>query len=395
MIKGLSLQSAAAGLISLAVSSLWLFVAVEASGEEQETLRSCVLSAAQGGDLPASNLCRTTLVRQIAQEPYDGSALAGLALMESAVGNGTDAEKLIRQAVAVDGASRLGLSRLLRSSLAEGEYSLAVDCLDRLLRTAPDLSAELAFAVAQQLDQPGLRMALVRRLEAEPPWSGSFIATLSSSARAKDLSNLLALSVDTSTRSDGAVWKPVFQRLLRAGHDADLRSYTARRNRAAGQSETELLRDSDFALDPAKTSFGWDLGRGPGASVSYVADIGGRAGGLQLQSDLFTSQRPLVSQVLLARSGKLQVEMIARTSAGAGSGDFLLSLRCDRGAALGKKPITAAQSKWSSSRVSFEIPEGCPVQLLSVVAKSSDIRSSAALEIDRISARNIRSGSGL
>lgn len=381
-------------LVAVTVSGAWLVAALNESSDHPSEARACVLSAVRQERQVFSQACNAALLERVVQEPYDGSALAALALAAGAGGDRPAAVALAKQAIAVDGANRLALRQLFADSLASGDFRLAAECLDRLLRTAPELGSQLAFAVAQRLDQPALRTALAQRLQYQPPWGGDFIRRLSNSARIDDIAALLVAAADDRSGRPDVAWTPAMLRLLRAGRVEELRTYFARAAVMDAARPGELVRDAEFRREPETVGLGWEVGKGPGARVRYLRDIGGVDGGLQLESDLFSAQSSLASQVLLAPRGRLDVEIVARSTGSGSDGDFFVSLRCQRGASLGKQPITAGKSSWLATKASFEVPADCPVQTLAIVARNSDIRSSASLEIDRISARSVTRDGG-
>lgn len=381
-------------LVAVTVSGAWLAAALNATSDHLSEAHACVLSAVHQERRALSQACNAALSERVVKEPYDGSALAALALAAGAGGDRPAAVALAKQAIAVDGANRLALRQLFADSLASGDFRLAADCLDRLLRTAPELGSQLAFAVAQRLDQPALRTALAQGLQNQPPWGGDFIRRLSNSARIDDIAALLVAAADDRSGRPDVAWTPAMLRLLRAGRVEELRTYFARAAVMDAARPGELVRDAEFRREPGTMGLGWEVGRGPGVQVRYLRDIGGVDGGLQLESDLFSAQPPLASQVLLAPPGRLNVEIVARSAGSGSDGDFFVSLRCQRGASLGKQPITAGKSSWLATKASFDVPADCPVQTLAIVARNSDIRSSASLEIDRISARSVTRDGG-
>jgi len=384
-----SVRPVLSALAALAVSGGWLAVALSSVNPSVDNAKSCVQAAAVGDRRAEAEPCVRALTDKVARNPYDGSALAALARAKSAGGDGRAAEAFAKQAVAVDGANRLALTQLFATALLERNDALAIDCMDRLLRTAPELGPDLAFQVALRLDQPALRRALTRRLHREPPWKDAFVLRLARTARAADLSALLfTMAADQPGLPDPAL-TPVLQRLLRGGHIASLKAYFAKARTGGPRRAGELVRDPGFEQDPATTAMGWAIDPAPGAQVRHYGATGSDSGGLALQSDLFSSSRPLASQLIFGEQGRVQVEVVARTAGAGDSGDFEVALRCDRGAALGRRPIAVGQTEWTVSRASFDVPENCPVQLLAIVARNSDIRSSAAIEIDSISARNV------
>lgn len=387
-----SVRVVGSALVAITVSGAWLVAALNASSDPASEARTCVLAAVRQERQALSEECNAALSARVVQEPYDGSALAALALAAAVGGDRPAAVALTRQAIAVDGANRLALRQLFAESLSSGDFRLAVDCLDRLMRTAPELGAELAFAVAQRLDQTALRTALAQRLERQPPWGGDFIRRLSNSARTDDIAGLLVAAAEGRSGRPDVAWTPAMRRLLRAGRVDELRSYFARTAAVDATQPGELVRDAEFRREPGTMGLGWETGRGPGAQVRYLRDVGGVGGGLQLESDLFSAQSPLASQVVLAPPGRVDVEIVARSAGSGSDGDFFISLRCDRGSSLGKQPITAGKSSWLETKASFDVPADCPVQTLAIVARNSDIRSSASLEIDRISARSVIGG---
>ncbi len=344
----------------------------------------CVAGTGRSDSMVAS-ACIERLRTWIISEPYDAGALEALGDAALRSGDQQLARSIARQRVGLDGGSLQSLAWLLQDDLARGDYRGAVAWLNRLLRKEPALSSRAAVVLASMLDRPALRRELLLVLTADPPWARSFVSALASSARANDLAALLGDLAGETRLARSPVATPIVDRMLRLQRFDLLKSFLASRALATGGAPA-VVQDSGLMLEPGSVALTWSASRQPGSDWRHTEEDRGRRGVVALQSDLYSSSGPLLSQTLFADPGPIVLETTVFQTEGSDPSAFEIVLRCKGGQIVGRSPISTSSGEWLVGSHRFSVPNECPSQTLSVQARSRDTRGTGEILIDAIAA---------
>ena len=114
----------------------------------------------------------------LADRPVDGRGFRLLAQRAELEGQGERARELYRIAVERAPRDRLARAKLLEDALVAGNYNLAGEHVDALLRVMPTLGAPLLATLVQSLPAPALQAVLAPRLASDPPWRPALATAL-------------------------------------------------------------------------------------------------------------------------------------------------------------------------------------------------------------------------
>jgi hypothetical protein len=321
------------------------------------------------------------------QDPTTVEAVATLAADAFTRGDQTEGERLLAYSQKL---SRRDLSTQLMAielAVAQGDISGALRHYDIALRTktnAPDL---LFPVLTSALTDAAIRAALVKTLVNKPRWGTSFIAHVARSnadpaASAAFFRNLQAARVPVPEASSVAL----IERLLAARLFDDAWGYYAA---AHSGSDRRQSRDPAFtSAIAARSAFDWIAVNGVGVSVAILPDVRnglfdftismGNGGTLLQQLQML----PPGNYVLEGHS--IGIEQPTRSRP-------YWTLRCESGGEIGRMEMPNSSLADGRFQASIRVPTDCPVQMLALVARSTDDIGGVSGQIDLIAIRPARS----
>lgn len=266
----------------------------------------------------------------------------------------------------------------IEDAVGRGSVVQALQHYDIVLRSTPSLSQMLFPTLTSASADPEIQTALINTLGAKPSWGTAFI---------------VHVAANTSDPKSAA---QLFKNLRRVGVviPDDARAYLISSFINQGvvdgawsyyatlfpNTDRRKSRDPRFMgpMDPP-SQFDWILGSNEGVSSSIQR--GRNAGVLN-----FTAPS-MVGGVIVQQAQVLPIGryIIRGHSAGIeqnGGANPYVSLSCKGGAEIGL--VTVPNSKYSGGNFSgrFEVPPGCPIQILSLVARPSGDIAGISGQID-------------
>lgn len=247
----------------------------------------------------------------------------------------------------------------------------------RTSRSAPDL---LFPVLNDAIADPAIRLALTHTLAARPAWGGSFIDY--AAGHAPDARSMAALFQDVQ-HSGGPV-SPFAQSsavhaLLAAGEPDNAWRYYAFLRPGADRRRS---RDGRFTA-PATTPlpFDWVPVNDGGLLTSIQSN---RNGGNFVFSAASGTGGALLRQEQVLPPGSYQLVGYGM-DVDAGDAHPYWTLRCKDGRELGRIDVPNSISPGRSSFAGrFEVPAGCPMQTLILIAQPSDAPSGVAGQINQV-----------
>lgn len=268
----------------------------------------------------------------------------------------------------------------IEDSVGRGDVAGALHHYDIALRTSRSAPDMLFPVLSDTLADPAIRLALTKTLAARPVWAASFIDY--AAGHAPDARSMAALF--QGVRQAGGTVSPFAQSsaihaLLAAGKPDEAWRYYASLRPGA---DRRTLRDGRFMADStAALPFDWVPVNDGGILTSIQP---GRHGGAFVFSAAPGTGGAMLTQQQVLPPGNYQLNGYGMDVA-AGSAPPYWTLRCKDGRELGRinvpNSISPAQSRFSGR---FQIPAGCPMQTLALIAQPSDAVGGVAGQINQV-----------
>lgn len=272
-------------------------------------------------------------------------------------------------------------------AVAREDISGALQHYDIALRTKRN-APELLFPVlTSALTDPAIRAALVKTLGAQPNWGTGFINHAARSdadpaASAAFFRGLQATRVPIADASSVAL----INRLLAAKLFDEAWAYYAA---ARSSSERRQSRDPAFTSTvEARSALDWTTVNGIGLSTTILP---GAKNGLFSFTVSMGNGGTLLQQLQMLPPGdyvleghSVGIEQPARSRP-------YWALRCQAGAEIGRVEVPNSSQAGGRFQGSIRVPANCPVQMLTLVARSTDDIGGVSGQIDRILIRPARS----
>lgn len=274
-------------------------------------------------------------------------------------------------------------------AVAQGDISGALRHYDIALRTKKN-APELLFPVlTSALSDPSIRAELVKTLIGQPIWGTKFIFHTARSepdpaASAAFFRALQAARVPVPEAADVTL----INQLLSAKLFDDAWAYYAATH--AG-SDPRQSRDPDFkALLEARSALDWVAVNSLGVSTAILPDV---TNGLFDFTVSMGNGGPLLQQLQMLPPGDYVLEGRSSGIDQPARSRPYWALRCQTGGEVGRVELPNSSQASGRFRGSLRVPVDCPVQMLTLVARSSDDIGGVSGQIDRIQIRPARTAS--
>lgn len=318
----------------------------------------------------AAGSTATRLARQaLIAEPTAVKALTVLGFQAELRGDAAARDRIFRYSTWLSRRDLRSQVWAIEEAVTRGDIAGALHHYDIALRTSTEAQAMLFPVLTSALREPRVRLALMTVLAAKPAWTQAFVtfaATSGIEPRAVVRMFLdgrrIGLPVDNNFRAS------LVNALLAKGETSEAWAYYTT---FRGAADRRRSRDPLFALAAdARAGFDWTPGGEPGVSAAI------------LQS---SRDRGRVDFALPASAGGVIVRQTQLLPAGA----YRLSgrttgiqqperslpywvLTCADGRELGRIVVPNSSQANGVFEGRFTVPQGCPVQTLSLVARASD-----------------------
>lgn len=277
----------------------------------------------------------------------------------------------------------------LEMAVARDDIPQALRHYDIALRTKKDAPSLLYPVMASALVIPKIRDGLVHTLSSKPNWGNDFVNYVAGSKVDPAATTAFFKALQTSRFPISPVARSiVIGRLVSDKRLDDAWSYYAT---AYQDADRRASRDANFKIGPEMpTAFDWIAINGTGVSTTILPDA---------RNGLFDFT------VSMGNGGTLlqQLQMLP-------PGDYLLEghsigieqparsrpyfiLRCQTGGEIGRVELHNSSQAGGRFQGTIRVPADCPVQMLALVARSSDDIGGVSGQIDRIQIRSARTAS--
>lgn len=331
---------------------------------DPHALQAQVATLLKSGNAPLAETRARTL---LAHAPLQGTAFRGLAEAAQQRHDITRAFALYRIAARRAPRDLATHAWLAQHALEQGQASVALDQIDRILRIAPQSADTLFPALVGLAVDPGFSEALGTAMAARPPWRDGLIAALGAAAREGNADP--EKRVMTQLHAQGGLSREETRQwidsLMAQGRWGEAQARWAGDVAHPG-GRLPLLYNGDFATNPDDFGFDWRLRRVPGVLIEFVSasDGAGRVAHLQFMDRRVPDaglEHPLA---LPPGNYRLTLFMRARSLRGALGLEWQLTCAGSAGV-IGRQGPIDGSFDWQPAAMEFTVPgEGCPGQWL-------------------------------
>lgn len=311
----------------------------------------------------------TLAQRALRQDPTVVSGVASLGLVRLQQGNAAAAGRLLAYAERL---SRRDLPTQLwaiEDAVARNDPAGALRHYDIALRTSKQ-APELLFPIlASAIADPDVRNALIAFLRRKPQWTAAFIGYVAGSDADPAAVSRLFLDLQRNGLSISPdATAVIINRLIAADAIGTAWNHYAR---ARGVTDRQTARDPQFrARFSIPAVFDWN----PVNDDAIITSIDGsdaQDGGFHFAVSS-GSGGMMLHQLQQFPVGRYRIE---GKSADIDQPDASLpywSLTCESGREVGRVVVPASRQAGGRFTGTFDVPSGCPVQRLALVARSTD-----------------------
>ena len=309
------------------------------------------------------------------QNPSSGRAATHLLSLYEAQGKGEQADQVAELASRLWPAHSYTRSNLAEYWLRRGRADKVIEEWNVLLTRGGGTASRQFFAPMQgMLETAEYAPLILQYIDTPPRWWNGFFSHLSRNldlARLVQLYRLRVASSEPPSKSEqnSYIRRLMKERLWQEANDTWFLSLSPRQMRFSG-----LLYDGGFESDVFNQGFGWQLSRAknPRIKPDITYGIKGRKA---LQVTL-RKQDPInfrhVSQRIMLEAGSYELSLRYRTDTLKTTKGLSWRIRCIEGGkqVLAESIPLLGSNPWTSTKVAFEVPASCPVQLLRLEATS-------------------------
>ncbi len=316
-------------------------------------------------------------------EPLAVAAVATLGINAELAGDKDRARQILTHAQALSRRDLRTQLWAIEDAVGRGDIVTALRHYDIALRTSR-VAPELLFPVLSgAVEQPDIRAALVRTLGTRPAWGAAFVEHAAAHAPAPRATAAFLRSLRRARFPVSAAAGTLMVNSLLAANMVDdaWSYYTSIRP----GTDPRRSRDPDFATVPENpSSFDWTILNDAGITTSIQR---GEDGGIFDFAAPSGAGGPVLRQMQMLPPGRY-----ALTGRSAGidqpeaSRPYWL-LACTDGRELGRVALPNSGQDGGIFAGGFTVPGGCPVQMLSLVARPSDMVGGATGQIERVALR--------
>jgi hypothetical protein len=300
----------------------------------------------------------------IARDPMDARSSGMLGAAHLLAGKADSARKAFTVSGALGWREPITQTYWMRAALEVGDYAIASQRLDAILRQTPDYQGRRELLAMLEASPEG-RAQLINRLAEAPSWQNAYFfdsLNLPQAERRIRAEVALGISSEANVR-DCPLVAALTSELARGGDIALGREVW----RAHCQPEGQLGLATNGAFELAglvrpASAFDW-VWADDGAVELGLGPVTGFAGQALTVTNRAPGLRVFASQLLALDAGRYNVSWVARNQSGKPASGILLSIACDPNS-LRTVPVSLADGRAARFAGQFEVPVGCTGQWL-------------------------------
>lgn len=262
----------------------------------------------------------------------------------------------------------------IEDAVGRGDVAGALRSYDMALRVKPALSELLYPVLASASADPAIRAELIRTLAGKPSWTESFVSYAAAHGTDPDTTATLLLGLRRAGVAvpPGAHAGAINALVARGLFDRAWAYYAAVRpgavrNRSRDPRFSAVATPSRFDWEPINEAATTSLSNGA-FDFAAPASVGG----------------PLLQQLQLLPPGRYRLSGHSQGIDQPARAAPYWTLRCDGGRELGRVDLPNSTEADGRFAATLDVPAGCPVQLLTLVARPTDAVAGVSGQIDRV-----------
>lgn len=278
-------------------------------------------------------------------------------------------------------------SWLVQSRLRSGDYLSAFTHADTLARRRPAIYPQVfdLYSTAAVAD-PRALPAIVRLLEASPPWRRAYIAYLTTRPDGDPLLFSLAVAMQKTDRAFTNEELSLANRNWMNEGRLPLLVFTRRQLQRPAMDAVIQNGDFEEPVDRAIAPFGWTLATAAGLLPEVMRDDADPDNlAVRVGYDGYSGDTAL-SQIILLEPGRHSLSGRFRRETPTQRANLEWSVAClVDGAVLVKSPLPIGPAgPWQRFAASFDVPATCSIAQLRVIPILADRRTPSAVWFDDI-----------
>lgn len=306
--------------------------------------------------------------RALLADPTSAKALTVLAFQAQLRGETAKADRIFAYSMRLTRRELRPHIWAIENAVSQGDIAGALESYDLALRTSKDARPVLFPSLAASLSEPRIRAELLRIVATKPDWLESLlIFQTDSGIEPLGWADFLSEGRRVGLQATEAQYASLATRLLAIG-ERD-RAWALYKSFRKGALRSQS-RDPDFMLQgDARAPFDWRAGEDGALSVSILQR--GKNGVVDFAVPPTVSGE-LVRQVQLLPAGRYRLSGFSTNIDQPASSRPYWLFACEDGRELGRVSLGNSREKPAPFMGEFEVPSGCPVQILSLNARSTD-----------------------
>jgi len=335
-------------------------------GEHPEAADPAERLRSNAGDSELRHEVRAIARAALSRDPMNARALRILGQVADADDDDLTASRLMQAAARRSLRESVAVFWLMRESFERKDYAATVQYADVLLRTRPQIIAQVIPTLARIAEDKDANGSLKVALGANPPWRAQFFANLQKSITdARTPLDLLLSIKDTPTPPTAAELRD-YLALLINNNFYELAYYVWLQFLPHDQlARVGLLFNGGFETRPSTLPFDWQFTSGSGVTIDLARrqdEVGGRA--LFVEFGLGRVDFRGVSQLVVLPPGTYRLSGQYRSRLSGRRGLEWRIICAGASTPLAKSEmVMGATPVWSDFAVTFTVPpSGCRAQ---------------------------------
>ncbi|MXP27954.1 hypothetical protein GRI58_03845 [Porphyrobacter algicida] len=255
----------------------------------------------------------------------------------------------------------------IESSVARGDIRGALNNYDLALRTSTEANSLLYPVLKVAISEPKIRAALLQLLSKRPKWAPSFLSYLGSSRTNAVAAMHLFIEGGSNLPATNQDRANLVKALISDGKYDDAWNFYRTLH---PQADRRMSRDPNFVVEEGlRTPFDWHV---PEDAIGFATLLRTRQGGLFEFSMPPATGGAMLKQLEMLPPGIYHLDgQSSGISQPSGSLPYW-SLTCLNGNQLGRFNLTNSDVNGGRFSGELKVPAHCNIQVLSLIARSSD-----------------------
>ncbi|OYW44561.1 MAG: hypothetical protein B7Z33_12135 [Sphingomonadales bacterium 12-68-11] len=322
------------------------------------------------------------------QDPTAVTAAAVLGFQAQLRGDGAQADRYFAYATRLSRRELRPQIWAIEQAVSQGDIEGALDRYDVALRTSASAQDVLFPVLVAALNEPRIRRSVLRRMAAQPTWAEPFVAFVAASGIAPDAAirffregRAFDLPVTDVMRAS------IVNTLLEQNRTLEAWGYYASYRPNAQRFRS---RDPNFVgAAEGATPFDWTVPDQPGLSAGLLRTAEGGLLDFSVPSSIGGT---VVTQLQVLTPGRYRLEGRSSGLEQSGQSPPFWLLACQDGRELGRVPVPNSSLAGGVFAGRFTVPQGCPAQILSLMARPTTSLTDTTGQIVRLQLVPARQG---